>query len=205
MHARGYSGLKAEDESSGRRPPQTLKHGLIVNRQCRLAPKSLALGSDFRTLPCKRRRTAGFAFPGRMRPVALQLCSIFNIRNEAMQQTLLQEKYPVYSLEILKSETAFKDSDSIIEYLRSRIADHKTAKLIATFDHLAHTSALEEGEIAADILNAKVISGMKHPDCAFPEGLLGRYGRIHSPLHAGRTFPGNYLKQTRPHRGRHHP
>ena len=72
-----------------------------------------------------------------------------------MKQTLLQEKYPVYTLELLKSETSMKDADAIIDYLRNCIEGHKIAKLISTFDHYAHTQALEEGEIADDILAAK--------------------------------------------------
>jgi hypothetical protein len=72
-----------------------------------------------------------------------------------MKQSLLQEKYPVYSLELLKPETPMKDAEAVIEYLKGCIARHKIAEFISTFDHYAHTQALEEGEIADDILAAK--------------------------------------------------
>ncbi|WP_295403963.1 DUF6858 family protein [uncultured Thiocystis sp.] len=74
-----------------------------------------------------------------------------------MQQFLLQEKYPVYTLEVLKTETRFSDVDAIIAYLNDCVSEHKIARLIATFDHFDHTSALPEGEIANDILAAKHI------------------------------------------------
>lgn len=74
-----------------------------------------------------------------------------------MQQFLLQEKYPVYALEVLKTETRFSDVDAIIAYLSDCVSEHKIARLIATFDHFDHTTALPEGEIAADILAAKHI------------------------------------------------
>jgi hypothetical protein len=74
-----------------------------------------------------------------------------------MKQTLLQEKYPVYTLEISKSETKHKNCDEIIAFLKSRVDEHKIACYIAEFDHYAHTTALEEGEIAEGIIAAKNI------------------------------------------------
>lgn len=72
-----------------------------------------------------------------------------------MKQTLLQEKYPVYTLEIEPDETSFNSVDEIIGYFRERIFQHRAARYIAEFDHYAHTSSLPEGQIAEDILAAK--------------------------------------------------
>jgi hypothetical protein len=72
-----------------------------------------------------------------------------------VKQTLLQEKYPVYTLEVNKSETSYPDVDSIIAYLRRCIDEHSIARFIAEFDHLEHTRALPEGHIADDIEQAK--------------------------------------------------
>lgn len=72
-----------------------------------------------------------------------------------MKQTLLQEKYPVYSLEIEPGETSCTSVDEIIEYFKARIEEHRAACFIAEFDHYAHTSALPEGQIGEDILAAK--------------------------------------------------
>jgi hypothetical protein len=72
-----------------------------------------------------------------------------------MKQTLLQDKYPIFSLEVRKSETSHADIDSIIGYLRDCIGAHEISSLIAEFDHHAHTSALPTGEIAEGIQAAK--------------------------------------------------
>jgi len=72
-----------------------------------------------------------------------------------VKQSLLQEKYPVYSLEIEPNETSFASVDEIVAYFRERIEKHRTACFIAEFDHYAHTSALPEGQISKDILAAK--------------------------------------------------
>ena len=74
-----------------------------------------------------------------------------------MKHTLLQEKYPVLTLEVEKQETNFQTVGEIIDYLKQRIDEHQVARFIATFDHYAHTSALEDGQIGEDILDAKNI------------------------------------------------
>lgn len=72
-----------------------------------------------------------------------------------MNQTLLLEKYPVYTLELDRSETTFGSTDEICAYLRQRIESHRSACFIADFDHLAHTRSLPEGEVSDDILAAR--------------------------------------------------
>jgi hypothetical protein len=72
-----------------------------------------------------------------------------------VKQTLLQEKYPVYSLEIEHGETTYRSVDEIVRYFRERIEEHRSACFIADFDHYAHTRSLPEGQIAEGILAAK--------------------------------------------------
>ena len=74
-----------------------------------------------------------------------------------MKQMLLQEKYPVFSLELDKSETTMKTVDEIINYFKKKIKSHKVATFIAIFDHYSHTKALEDGVIDKSILDAKDI------------------------------------------------
>jgi hypothetical protein len=72
-----------------------------------------------------------------------------------MKKTVFMDKYPVFSLEISKNETNFKDVDAIIEYLDEKVSAHPVAVKIAVFDHYAHTQSLEGGEVAEDIKNVK--------------------------------------------------
>ena len=84
-----------------------------------------------------------------------------------MKQTLLQEKYPIYTLEVGKDETRFADAESIIAYLKDCIDTHEVARYIGEFDHLEHTLALPAGQIAEGIEAAWHILfcfGTKLPD-----------------------------------------
>jgi hypothetical protein len=74
-----------------------------------------------------------------------------------MKQTFFQEKYPVFYLEIPKSETTFKTVEDIIAFLKDKVDQHKVAQFIATFDHYSHTQAIPEGEINPDIKDAQHI------------------------------------------------
>jgi len=65
------------------------------------------------------------------------------------------EKYPVFTLEIGKNETSYKNIDEIFTYLKEQIAEHPIATYIGEFDHYAHTSSLEVGEINPEIKDAK--------------------------------------------------
>ncbi|NTU54143.1 MAG: hypothetical protein HGA97_10695 [Chlorobiaceae bacterium] len=73
-----------------------------------------------------------------------------------MKQTLLQEKYPVYILELDKEETSCSSVDEIIAYYHQKIDEHPFAVLIGEFDHFGHTTALE-GPIGEGITAAKNI------------------------------------------------
>jgi hypothetical protein len=74
-----------------------------------------------------------------------------------MKQQLLQEKYPVYVLEVGKNESKYKNTDEILAYLKGCIDEHKVAVYISDFDHYSHTQSLEDGEIEEGIIDAKNI------------------------------------------------
>ena len=72
-----------------------------------------------------------------------------------MKQITVMEKYPVFTLEIDKSETSYKNIDEVFTYFKEQIAIHPIATYIGEFDHYAHTSSLEEGQINDGIKDAK--------------------------------------------------
>ena len=74
-----------------------------------------------------------------------------------MKQITVLEKYPVFTLEVGKNETSYKNVDAILAYLKEKIDTHPVAVYIGEFDHYAHTNSLAEGEIAEDIKDAKNI------------------------------------------------
>jgi hypothetical protein len=84
-----------------------------------------------------------------------------------MKQSIFQEKYPVFTLELDRSETLFRNVDEIIEYLKRCVEEHPAARFIAVFDHYGHTRSLPDGEIGGGILDAKNLVfcfGMKLPN-----------------------------------------
>jgi len=74
-----------------------------------------------------------------------------------MKQMLLQEKYPVFTLELNKDETYHNTMDGIVDYFLVRIHEHHIAEFIALFDHYSHTKALSQGEINPEIIAAQNI------------------------------------------------
>lgn len=84
-----------------------------------------------------------------------------------MKKTVLMEKYPVFTLEFEKTETACSSVDAIIGYFKAKIEADPVAAFIGIFDHYTHTKSLESGEIAPNIKDAKNIVfcfGQKLPD-----------------------------------------
>jgi hypothetical protein len=71
-----------------------------------------------------------------------------------MIQTLLQEKYPIYTLELDKAETSCGSVDDIMARFKERIDANPGIKFIGVFDHYAHTSSLPDGVIAPGIRDA---------------------------------------------------
>jgi len=73
-----------------------------------------------------------------------------------MTQTNFMDKYPVYSLELKKTQTELQNVDEILAYFKNKIDNHKIATFIALFDHYSHTKSID-GTINPDIKNAKNI------------------------------------------------
>ena len=71
-----------------------------------------------------------------------------------MKESLEDAPYPIFTLEISKSEAAFGSLAEILDFLKGRIQAHPAARFIAEFDHLAHTRSLPEGQANAAILAA---------------------------------------------------
>ena len=74
-----------------------------------------------------------------------------------MKKITVMEKYPVFTLDVLKKDTAYRNVNEIIEYIKSLIEAHPIAAYIGEFDHYAHTSCLSTGKIASEIKDAKNI------------------------------------------------
>ncbi len=74
-----------------------------------------------------------------------------------MKQIIVMEKYPVFTIEITKNETTYKNVDEIIVFLKSQVEAHPIAVYIGVFDHYTHTSNLETGEVSETIKDAKNI------------------------------------------------
>jgi hypothetical protein len=72
-----------------------------------------------------------------------------------MKQITVMEKYPVFTIEITKNETTYKNVDEIIAFLKSQVEAHPIAVYIGVFDHYTHTSNLEAGEVSETIKDAK--------------------------------------------------
>lgn len=72
-----------------------------------------------------------------------------------MKQVLLQEKFPIFKLEIDKSETEFKSAQDLVNHFKQLIDEHKVTRFIGEFDHYSHTKGLEGGEIANNIIDAR--------------------------------------------------
>ncbi|MEZ5451566.1 MAG: hypothetical protein R3E93_01925 [Thiothrix sp.] len=73
-----------------------------------------------------------------------------------MKQTMLMEKYPIYTIEIGKDEIVHNTMDGILDYFLAKIDAHPIASFIALFDHYTHTKALgDKGEMNPEILDAR--------------------------------------------------
>jgi hypothetical protein len=74
-----------------------------------------------------------------------------------MKKEIVMEKYPVFTLEIGKAETARDSADAVIARFKAQIAADPVAAFIAVFDHYSHTRSLANGEIDPSIKDAKNI------------------------------------------------
>lgn len=73
-----------------------------------------------------------------------------------MKKTIFMDRYPVFTLELLKSEVSIKNVTEAIEYFKNKIDNHPIAQFIAIFDHYTHTKALN-GSIMEGLLDAQNI------------------------------------------------
>jgi hypothetical protein len=74
-----------------------------------------------------------------------------------MKQMLLQEKFPIFKLEVDKSETEYKTAQDVINYFKQLIDDHDVTRFIAEFDHYSHTKGLVNGHVDEEIIDARNI------------------------------------------------
>ncbi|NTW84158.1 MAG: hypothetical protein HGB36_12490 [Chlorobiaceae bacterium] len=74
-----------------------------------------------------------------------------------MIQTILLEKYPIYTIELNKVETNCKNVDDILVHFKIKIEENAAVKFIGIFDHYAHTTSLPDGVIDPKISDAKNI------------------------------------------------
>jgi hypothetical protein len=56
-----------------------------------------------------------------------------------MKKINLMDKYPVYTKEILKSDTKFNNVDDFISALKDKVEEDEVATYIGIFDHFTHT------------------------------------------------------------------
>ncbi len=73
-----------------------------------------------------------------------------------MKKSIFKEKYPIFTLEIAKSESKFDSVPDILDFLYAEVEAHPKAVNIAKFDHFSHTKSIN-GEINPDILDAQNI------------------------------------------------
>ncbi len=64
-----------------------------------------------------------------------------------MKQVTFMDRYPVFTQEIAKNDTTYKNIDEIIAYLSEKIEADPIAIYIGIFDHYSYTSGLEVNEI----------------------------------------------------------
>lgn len=70
-----------------------------------------------------------------------------------MKHTLLNDKYPIFSLEIEKSEIRYRSLPALIDYFKEKIAENPKVQFLTVFDHFAHTSRIG-GEIMPGLVGA---------------------------------------------------
>jgi len=72
-----------------------------------------------------------------------------------MKQTIFKDKYPVWTLELDKSEISLDNMDAIVAYFKEKVDAHPVATFIAVFNHMEHTKSLKDAQINPDIIDIK--------------------------------------------------
>ena len=70
-----------------------------------------------------------------------------------MKKSMLNDQYPVFVLEIEKSECNYSTVEQVTDYFKGRIAENTKVQFIGVFDHYAHTRNIG-GEINPEIIGA---------------------------------------------------
>lgn len=84
------------------------------------------------------------------------------------------EKYPIWTLELQKSETDMESVNEICAYFAQKIDEHPKAAYIGVFDHFDHTKSQDDGEIHSDIKAAKIVVFCFGPKIPNPQVLAVR-------------------------------
>lgn len=74
-----------------------------------------------------------------------------------MKKQLLQNKYPVFSIEIEKEKCIYESLPDILNFLKQKIEEDSIAKFVAVFDHFSHTKNIKDGVISPEIIDAQDI------------------------------------------------
>lgn len=67
-----------------------------------------------------------------------------------MKQLHFQEKYPITVVDIAKTETRYTSAEEVAAYFKACIENTPRVSFIATFDHLAHSQAID-GDVGPGI------------------------------------------------------
>ena len=73
-----------------------------------------------------------------------------------MKKINLMDKYPVYTKEISKENSKFKNVDDFIEALKQKVEADEIATYIWIFDHYTHTKSID-GEIMNGMIAGKIL------------------------------------------------
>ena len=74
-----------------------------------------------------------------------------------MEKCQLKEMYPIFTQEFSKKEIAIETLDDLCRHFNNQIEKHPFVKYICTFDHYAHTAALDGATIEKTIIGAKIV------------------------------------------------
>lgn len=73
-----------------------------------------------------------------------------------MKQMILNEKYPVFVLDIFKNETKYQKVEEILQFFKEKVEAHPVCRYIGEFNHYEHTASIN-GEINEEIKNCQLI------------------------------------------------
>ncbi|MBU0554239.1 hypothetical protein KKB55_05515 [Myxococcota bacterium] len=91
-----------------------------------------------------------------------------------MNQSIFMDKYPIRTIEILKTETNHDNLNEICDYFINKVKHHPKGAYIGLFDHYAHTEQLEDGVIIPEIKGAKLVVFCFGPKLLDPRALAVR-------------------------------